>query len=125
MHADQFCCPESHLGNWPMPPPNAILAPHFLTPCQVAKLASHRTLRREHLRPRTTSRSESDETGVESGVIGKSKKVKKYVKRQAKKPAGSAETSDDEDEKSPKQRRQRRVLIFCTFSIVLFRRESK
>ena len=91
-----------------MPPPNAILAPHFLTPCQVAKLASHRTLRREHLRPRTTSRSESDETGVESGVIGKSKKVKKYVKRQAKEPAGSAETSDDEDEKSPKQRRQRR-----------------
>ena len=89
-----------------MPPPNAILAPHFLTPCQLAKLASHHTLRREH--PRTTSRSESDETGVESGDIGKSKKVKKYVRRQAKEPAGSAETSDDEDQQSPQQRRQRR-----------------
>ena len=105
VHADHLCCLDSHFGNWPMPPPNAILAPPFLTPSQVAKLVSHRTLRRVHPRHRMTSRSDCDETEDESGDDGKPKKVKK---RRTKEPAGTAETSDDEDEQSPQQRKQRR-----------------
>ena len=103
VHVDHLCCPESHLCNWPMPPPNAILAPPFFTPCQVAKLVSHRTLGREHLGPRTTS--DDDETEGEKSCSGEPKKVKKFVKRRANEPA---ETSDDEDQQSPQQRRQRR-----------------
>ena len=71
----------------------------------MSKLVSHCILRREHSRPRTTSKSDCDETEDESGHSGKPKKVKK---RRAKEPAGSAETSDDEDEQLPQQRRQRR-----------------
>ena len=103
VHVDHLCCPESHLCNWPMPPPNAILAPPFFTPCQVAKLVSYRTLGREHLGPRTTS--DDDETEGEKSCSGEPKKVKKFVKRRANEPA---ETSDDEDQQSPQQRRQRR-----------------
>ena len=38
VHAEHLCTPEAHLGSWPAPPPNSILAPPFFTPCQAAKL---------------------------------------------------------------------------------------
>ena len=43
MHADHLCSPDAHLGNWPAPPQNAILAPPFLSACQLAKLGSRRS----------------------------------------------------------------------------------
>ena len=48
MHADHLCCPEAHLGNWPAPPRNAILAPPFFSPWQIAKLVGRRRIMLEN-----------------------------------------------------------------------------
>ena len=108
VHADHLCCPEAHLGTWPMPPAGCIVVPPFFKPWQVAKLLSGRLSRSERVKSRTTCSSGSDETEDEKSCSGKPRKVKKYVKRRAKGPTRSAVTSDDEEEQPPQQRRQRR-----------------
>ena len=73
MHADHLCTSEAHLGNWPAPPPNSILAPPFFSPCQAAKLL----LRQKPLANSSadltdslTSSSGSDEAKVKDDAEG-------------------------------------------------------
>ena len=108
VHADHLCCPEAHLGTWPMPPAGCIVVPPFFKPWQVAKLLSGRLSRSERVKSMTTCSSGSDETEDEKSCSGKPRKVKKYVKRRARGPTRLAVTSDDEEEQPPQQRRPRR-----------------
>ena len=102
MHADHLCFPEAHLGNWPVPPPNAILAPPFYSTCQLAKLGSRR---------RSSTGQTDDEKQSSSGpVVGSEEplKVRRFVKRRTKVTQRPAESSDDEGEDPKQERRQRR-----------------
>ena len=102
VHADHLCCPEAHLGNWPVPPPNAILAPPFFSTCQLAKLGSRRS---------SSTGETDDEKQSSSGPVvssGEPLKARRFVKRRTKVTQRPAESSDDEDDGPKQQRRQRR-----------------
>ena len=102
VHADHLCFPEAHLGNWPVPPPNAILAPPFYSTCQLAKLGSRR---------RSSTGQTDDEKQSSSGpVVGSEEplKVRRFAKRRTKVTQRPAESSDDEGEDPKQERRQRR-----------------
>ena len=108
VHADHLCSWEAHLGNWPVPPPNAILAPPFFSTFQLAKLGSRR---------RSSIGETDDEKQSSSGPVvssGEPLKAKKYVKRRAKVTRKLAESSDEEEEEGQKQQtrqRRRKVLL--------------
>ena len=108
VHADHLCSWEAHLGNWPVPPPNAILAPPFFSTFQLAKLGSRR---------RSSIGETDDDKQSSSGPVvssGEPLKAKKYVKRRAKVTRKLAESSDEEEEEGQKQRtrqRRRKVLL--------------
>ena len=108
VHVDHLCSWEAHLGNWPVPPPNAILAPPFFSTFQLAKLGSRR---------RSSIGETDDEKQSSSGPVvssGEPLKAKKYVKRRAKVTRKLAESSDEEEEEGQKQRtrqRRRKVLL--------------
>ena len=102
VHANHLCSSEAHLGNLPKPPPDAILAPPFFSPCQMAELASRRNWSTERTEDEIWSSS-----GPEMSSGGEPMKAKKYVKRRAKVMRKPADSSDDEEE-SAKQRLRRR-----------------
>ena len=109
MHADHLCFPEAHLGNWPVPPPNAILAPPFYSTCQLAKLGSRR---------RSSTGQTDDEKQSSSGpVVGSEEplKVRRFAKRRTKVMKKPAESSDEEEEEESRkqQRRQRRRKVLA------------
>ena len=108
MHTDHLCFPEAHLGNWPAPPPNAILAPPFFSPYQVAKLVGRR---------RSSTAETEDDKWSRSGQWSSEEplKAKKYVKRRAKVMKKPAESSDEEEEEESRkqQRRPRRRKVLA------------